>query len=60
MADRGGTVGEDDNVVEIGEDDGRRGTEGEGGEVFLEVGKGVADGEGKEERGEGISLTDAR
>jgi hypothetical protein len=49
MADRGGIVGEDDNVVKVGEDDGRRGIGGEGGEVFLEVGEGVADGEGEKE-----------
>jgi hypothetical protein len=50
-------VGEDDNVVEVGEDDGRGRVGIEGGEMGLEIGKGVADGKGEEEGGEGISLT---
>jgi hypothetical protein len=52
-----GIVGEDDNVVEIGENDDGRATGREVGEVVAEPAEGVADGEREEERGEGITLS---
>jgi hypothetical protein len=59
MVDGDGIVGEDNNVVEVGQDDGRGIVGGQRGEMILEGREGVADGEREEEGGEGISLTNS-
>jgi hypothetical protein len=59
VSDGVGIVGKDDNVVEVSQDDGRRGFGSEGGEMGAKMRESVANGQGKEERGEGIALTNA-